>query len=795
MGKRGLRRLKGKEEGFFGGLKSFCYSHPLVILTLMMVITAGFVFFRFLLKKDLFIFGDIGCDTKDVYHPFFTSLSRKLANGDFSMWDFHYGFGANIISRQADIGSVFTWIIALGGQEWIQYTILLVHIAKIFISGYICYFYLDTFKFSPFSKVVVSYIFAFNGFTLLWGQHYFFGTACLNTIFVLFAIEKALKDKRFYLLVVFATFFVMCNSYYFAYMSLIFAAVYSLFRLAYMYKIKEIKKIIAILFSLLGSVVLGAVMSAFIFIPSIVNVLENSTRFITNASLIERVLFAVPYDKNMYATIISRLFSNNLIGAHDYMGALNYYEAPQFFFTSFILFFLSLFCIDTVISKDKLKIKIIKLLSVALGAFLCLSPILSVVLNGFTAPFARYTFLLMPAFALLFCVMLDKMLKGELLYGKLQIFISLFFSISVLAAAIFFRPHSSVSARFLGLALLVMTAVLGSLLLCMQDSKLTFIGRSVCAVAIALVIMANVNLESFITNNNRVTANEAYPEFTEQGGNDDVAAALEYINKNDKSFFRVDKNFMDTSLLNDGMLQGYYPASTYNSVVNRNVADFAEAMCPDFKWMDGYFNFEYIYRDSKAASVMGVKYIISYEEIFDIDEYKLIDTFGNVYLYENTACGGIARLYGEAYDTEKTLNGEETVIPGEKLLIEGLGEKSELSGGKGTVSFMKPKNSSVVKGEVSSEGDSYLYVAIPYENGWKAYVDGKPVKLMKANCAFSAIEIKDGEQRVEFRYATPMLKEGIIVSVAGFAAFAVWIALMIIAGRKGKSKKANKTQN
>ncbi|MBR6764932.1 MAG: YfhO family protein, partial [Clostridia bacterium] len=350
-----LKNVKTQISRLFNGIRKFVNRHPLITLLILMVLSCGIVFFPYLFMNRIFIFSDIGSDTENVYYPFFSALQRKLATGDATMWDFTHGLGTNAITRQADIGSIFTWIICLFGINNIKYTIVIVHIIKVLLSGIVCYYYLDCFKTSSKVKIVVSYVFAFNGFTMLWGQHYFFGTACTVICLMLLAVEKCLVSKKGYLLLAFATFIAAFNSYYYAYMILIVTAVYALFRLIATHSFKEKGKCLKKIGLMFGAVFLGIGMASCLFLPAIKTVISTSARLDGDASKIDVLMGYIKgpfYDGPTTKGIISRFFSNNFYGSDKYMGVLNYYEMPQWFFSSFIVFFITLFVTDTFIDNE-----------------------------------------------------------------------------------------------------------------------------------------------------------------------------------------------------------------------------------------------------------------------------------------------------------------------------------------------------------------------------------------------------------------------------------------------------------
>lgn len=87
-------------------------------------------------------------------------------------------------------------------------------------------------------------------------------------------------------------------------------------------------------------------------------------------------------------------------------------------------------------------------------------------------------------------------------------------------------------------------------------------------------------------------------------------------------------------------------------------------------------------------------------------------------------------------------------------------------------------------GEISLSKTKLLQMAVPYSTGWKAYVNGEEVEILRSNEMYMAIELPAGDSKVVFEYCTPYLREGILISIVGFAALAV----MVWHGRKGKSE-------
>lgn len=70
--------------------------------------------------------------------------------------------------------------------------------------------------------------------------------------------------------------------------------------------------------------------------------------------------------------------------------------------------------------------------------------------------------------------------------------------------------------------------------------------------------------------------------------------------------------------------------------------------------------------------------------------------------------------------------------------------------------------------------DETLVISQPYEDGWTAKVNGKPVEVQAAYDGLMGIPVQTGDNVVELRYLTPGLVPGAVVGIASVTLFAVW---------------------
>ena len=80
-----------------------------------------------------------------------------------------------------------------------------------------------------------------------------------------------------------------------------------------------------------------------------------------------------------------------------------------------------------------------------------------------------------------------------------------------------------------------------------------------------------------------------------------------------------------------------------------------------------------------------------------------------------------------------------------------------------------------VTGNITLDKPSLLCFAIPYSTGWRAYVDGEETKLYQANIMHLALDLNSGSHDIKLVYRTPLLKEGICISLFGLALFTILI--------------------
>jgi uncharacterized membrane protein YfhO len=78
--------------------------------------------------------------------------------------------------------------------------------------------------------------------------------------------------------------------------------------------------------------------------------------------------------------------------------------------------------------------------------------------------------------------------------------------------------------------------------------------------------------------------------------------------------------------------------------------------------------------------------------------------------------------------------------------------------------------------EVEAAAPSLVVLAQTWYHPWRAYVDGAPARLLRANYAFQAVEVPPGARHVRLVYEDRALRAGAVISGLGVLACAgLWV--------------------
>lgn len=74
-----------------------------------------------------------------------------------------------------------------------------------------------------------------------------------------------------------------------------------------------------------------------------------------------------------------------------------------------------------------------------------------------------------------------------------------------------------------------------------------------------------------------------------------------------------------------------------------------------------------------------------------------------------------------------------------------------------------------IKGNITAEKESVLFTTIPFDGGWKFYVDGEETEVIKLCDYFCSAIIPEGSHEIEFIYTVPGIAIGSVLSLISLA--------------------------
>ena len=79
---------------------------------------------------------------------------------------------------------------------------------------------------------------------------------------------------------------------------------------------------------------------------------------------------------------------------------------------------------------------------------------------------------------------------------------------------------------------------------------------------------------------------------------------------------------------------------------------------------------------------------------------------------------------------------------------------------------------------IDSSDDAFAIYTVPYDNGFRAFINNKEVDIEKVDNGMMGIKINKGINNIEFKYFTPGLKIGIIGSIISFILYGFYLLLI-----------------
>jgi uncharacterized membrane protein YfhO len=515
-----------------------------------------------------------------------------------------------------------------------------------------------------------------------------------------------------------------------------------------------------------------------------------------------------PADDLLQFTTVFRSFGSDMLGTgNNFKGWQNYLEAP--------LFYCGIFCL---VAFPQFFISLTKRQKYFYGVLtfvFCLPiifPYFRYAFWAFSGDYFRTLSLVIIFFMVMFSAravnFIEKNNKINLMVLGGTVLVLLFFLYTPDAQ---FKPAINTSLRsFVTLLIFIYAGLLIGI------SKQTNI-KHVSKVTLLVLCVFEIGYFSNITINKRDVVTKSVLN-DKVGYNDYTVDAVNYLKQIDKSFFRINKDYSSGlaihGSINDAKVQGFYGTPSYFSFNQKNYIKFlGDLNVIDVKdenstrWAKGLGDRPILF------SLASGKYWLSKRPDNAVVNmgFDSITKFGDVKVYKNKYALPFGFAYNKAIgeDEFKKLSPTQKDFCLLRACVIGNEDKSTFKSIKpfniadtiAPISFdnylayvneLKTNEFKISKfsenniiGSVNVSESEILFFSMPFDEGWKATLNGQEVKLYRLNCGLTGLMIQKGANTIVLTFEPRFKKMGAMVSVA---ALLIFLGLLAFSFFRNKSK-------
>ena len=290
------------------------------------------------------------------------------------------------------------------------------------------------------------------------------------------------------------------------------------------------------------------------------------------------------------------------------------------------------------------------------------------------------------------------------------------------------------------------------------------------------------------------------------------------------TFYRIDTS---ESVDNWCMYWGLSSMRTFHSVVPSSIMDFynkigqtrdvASRMETRLYGLRGLFSVKYYFKEFTANERSGVDEPTPPESISGLADFEYVGSQNKFYIFKNKNFIPMGFAYN-TYILESDLDGVSendkptlllnSMVPTEEQAKKFSSVIKRFQMGTEVVSrsmYNRACEEKRAQSCYSFSYDSYgfeakinlsegklVFFSVPYESGWSAEVNGKPVDIEKVSFGFMAVPVPAGDSTITFRFKAAGLTAGRIATGFGIAALTAYIAVnYAMTKKKGKEETAN----
>jgi uncharacterized membrane protein YfhO len=758
------------------------------LFTAILALLLFIIFKDFILQEKVLLYTNYEGDMLITYLPNMLLLSEYLHKYGFPSWSFSAGLGQNIFTHSAIDPTDF--ISCLFQKESIPHILVYKELLKNILGGILFFKYLRLLNLSNYTATIGSLCYSFCGYiTIYVGAHPQFSYDFLITPLWLLCFELLFKKNKWWWFCL--PVFLFTSKPFSIYTSAIFMLPYILFRIYQTCEKFDTEIVMPLLGKLMGASLIGIGLGA-PFLFETLNVMLNSprgdgtnsyTNFLSNVPVFQIAPQAYQ------GTGILRLFALDIIGKFtNFHGIGSNWTESQAFYSG-------LPCLLLIPQLFQFQRKRVRIFSLAL-LILWLVPLFfqyfRLAFWLFTGDYYRtYNLYVSIVLILLSMLALDNIIKTR----KVNLII-LVITLSTLLLVVNypFFPESAVDSN-LRLFVMLFLYLYALLLFLIARKKDEYIFNYIFLV----VLLFELGYFSYnsICNSNRVAVTTA--SLKEQiGYNDYTIPSVDFLNKTDSSFYRIDKdygsypvdNWFDSQ--NDARAQNYYGTSSLSSFNHKyyirywltmNVIggnEWESRSCAGLKnrpILEALNNVKYFFYKGVHKNYFRDKYTQNWRTTHDS-----IGNFGDVTVLKNKfwlPLGYAHSSYIKLSEFIKLPVPQKDFVSTQTCVVEdedvtkisavipayNASETNSLQQNidklrQGTFQITESNKSTFIKGNIHVPKASMLYLSIPFDESWQVTDNEQPTEKFILTSGMTGVLLSAGNHKIELHYTNIHIRRG-----------------------------------
>lgn len=242
-----------------------------------------------------------------------------------------------------------------------------------------------------------------------------------------------------------------------------------------------------------------------------------------------------------------------------------------------------------------------------------------------------------------------------------------------------------------------------------------------------------------------------------------------------------------------GLMHGIWMVTDYEPLSGQRIESYLATLGPGVFSPIGYHSFRLSRRNVRLLDLMGVRYVVMQtgqedkviENAPEIStRWTLLSTEDGVSLYEHPDAMPRSFIVDHVEvesQADRLLARLEEVNLRQVALVEEAFDAEVTSGIRQVGAAAQVEITGYAPNHVTISADApnggFLVLTDQYYPGWRAFVDGVPTRIYRADYLFRGVRVPAGEHRVEFIYRPATFLAGALGSVIGVAGIILLLAM------------------